>query len=125
MNLRLAITKVGDLLVDGIITIDRGGNKIHNVNLNIPMYQRPYKWAAANATQLLDDIHEAMTENKAIYRVGTLILHENQSQYDIVDGQQRTITFALLFMAFCKLDSEMQCSEIKFLDQKVDVSSDT
>ena len=125
MNLRLAITKVGDLLASGKITTDKDGNEIRGVNLSVPIYQRPYKWSAANATQLLDDILEAMTANKAIYRVGTLILHENQLQYDIVDGQQRTITFALLFKAFCDLHPEMSFLNVNLLGQKVDVSSNT
>lgn len=52
--------------------------------------------------QLLDDILEAENRNKEIYRVGTLILHktiEKEEVYNIVDGQQRTITFALLLTA--------------------------
>ena len=78
MKLRLAITKVGDLLFGEKITMDKDGNEIRDVKLNIPNYQRPYKWSAANATQLLDDMLEAMLANKEIYRVGTLILHDNQ-----------------------------------------------
>ena len=68
--------------------------------LSIPDYQRPYKWTARNAIQLLDDIIEAMNSNKEKYRVGTLILHQQKGdRYDIVDGQQRTITFSLLLTA--------------------------
>ena len=103
--------------------MDKDGNEIRDVKLNIPNYQRPYKWSAANATQLLDDMLEAMLANKEIYRVGTLILHDNQSQYDIVDGQQRTITFSLLFKAFRALHPEQPV--VNFLDRKVDVLSDT
>jgi len=127
MELRLAITKVSDLLFGEKITMDKDGNEIREVKLNIPNYQRPYKWSAANATQLLDDILEAMLANKEIYRVGTLILHDNQSQYDIVDGQQRTITFSLLFKAFSVLypDLEQPVANLKFLDKKVDGLPDT
>ena len=123
MKLRLAITKVGDLLFGEKITMDNDGNEIRDVKLNIPNYQRPYKWSAANATQLLDDMLEAMLANKEIYRVGTLILHDNQSQYDIVDGQQRTITFSLLFKAFRALHPEQPV--VNFLDRKVDILPDT
>ena len=67
------------------------------IKLTIPEYQRPYKWTAKNANQLLDDIEEAMYTNKEVYRVGTLILHlDKEGKYNIVDGQQRTITFSLL-----------------------------
>ena len=68
--------------------------------MTIPEYQRPYKWTAKNANQLLDDIIRAKNENKEVYRVGTLILHvDEKDTYNIVDGQQRTITFALLLKA--------------------------
>jgi len=95
--LKLAITKIGDLLLHDKITQDKDGNPITDINLVIPNYQRPYKWTAKNAIQLLDDIIDAKIENKETYRVGTLILHqEGESTYNIVDGQQRTITFSLL-----------------------------
>lgn len=96
-NLTLAITSIGDLLLSNKITRKMDGKSIDNIRLSIPEYQRPYKWTARNAIQLLDDIIEAKNDNKEIYRVGTLILHkDNDGNYNIVDGQQRTITFALL-----------------------------
>ncbi len=111
-NLKLAITKVGDLLLDDRITQDDKGNFIEGVNLKIPNYQRPYKWTAKNAIQLLDDIVDAKNNNKETYRVGTLILHYEKanSTYNIVDGQQRTITFSLLLSALCT-------DAIKFIEQ--------
>ena len=110
--LKLAITKIGDLLLHDKVTQDKDGNTITDINLVIPNYQRPYKWTAKNAIQLLDDIIDAKNENKETYRVGTLILHqEGESTYNIVDGQQRTITFSLLLKALGVVDS------IKFLEQ--------
>ena len=97
-ELTLALTKVGDLLTNRRITLTWDGSSIENVNLRIPEYQRPYKWTSKNSNQLLDDICDALKDNKELYRVGTLILHHNEDEgkYDIVDGQQRTITFSLL-----------------------------
>lgn len=95
-SLTLAITNIGDLLTGNQITADKNGHPIPDVTLVIPEYQRPYKWTAKNANQLLDDILNAKNENKEVYRVGTLILHKDKKDYNIVDGQQRTITFALL-----------------------------
>ena len=110
--LKLAITKIGDLLLHDKVTQDKDGNTITDINLVIPNYQRPYKWTAKNAIQLLDDIIDAKNENKETYRVGTLILHqEGESTYNIVDGQQRTITFSLLLKALGVVDS------INFLEQ--------
>ncbi|MCX6318707.1 MAG: DUF262 domain-containing protein [Bacteroidetes bacterium] len=100
-NIKLAITKVGDLLFRNSITQDDKGDRMPNIKLKIPHYQRPYKWTAKNAIQLLDDIITAKSDNKETYRVGTLILHydKKDSTYNIVDGQQRTITFSLLLNA--------------------------
>ena len=110
--LTLSITTIGDLLLRQAITNNE--EPIKNVCLNVPIYQRPYKWTARNAIQLLDDIIEAKNSNKERYRVGTLILHKtgDNNKYDIVDGQQRTITFSLLLTALGEKD-------IKFLEQKI------
>ena len=113
-NLKLAISKIGDLLLQNRITQDEKGNYIDGVNLSIPNYQRPYKWTAKNVIQLLDDIVDAKNNNKETYRVGTLILHyeSSNSTYNIVDGQQRTITFSLLLMA-------LGADSLKFMKQSV------
>jgi len=108
--LKLAITRIGDLLLRDKITQDKNGNTITDIELVIPDYQRPYKWTAKNAIQLLDDIVGAKNDNKETYRVGTLILHQEGEAYNIVDGQQRTITFSLLLKA-------LGAYPIKFLEQ--------
>ncbi len=112
-QLRLAIAKIGDLLIHDRITQDNKGNSIENISLQIPNYQRPYKWTAKNVIQLLDDIIAARNFNKETYRVGTLILHQEkdkESNFNIVDGQQRTITFSLLLKALNE-------QNLKFLEQ--------
>lgn len=96
-RLTLGLTKIGDLLLKNRISITDSGDALEGIRLTVPDYQRPYKWTAKHANQLLDDIEEAMYANKEVYRVGTLILYlDEQGRYNIVDGQQRTITFALL-----------------------------
>ena len=75
-NLTLSITTIGDLLLRQTITITDNGEPIKGVKLCVPIYQRPYKWTARNAIQLLDDIIDAKNSNKERYRVGTLILHK-------------------------------------------------
>lgn len=69
-------------------------------NLNIPNYQRPYKWGVRNIQTLLNDIEEAISEATKFsdfkYRIGTIILHKDGETYNIVDGQQRTISFVLI-----------------------------
>jgi len=117
-KLKLAITKIGDLLLSEKITKGEDGKHIPNINLVIPVYQRPYKWDAKNVNQLLDDILDAKNANKETYRVGTLILHRDINEngetiYNIVDGQQRIITFSLLLKA---IESNLP---ISFLEQSL------
>lgn len=120
-KLTLGITSIGDLLLRNRISETDSGNAIEGVKLTIPDYQRPYKWTAKNANQLLDDIEEAMNSNKEVYRVGTLILHcDKDGKYYIVDGQQRTITFSLLLD--CLVDDKEQ-NPISFLNQKLSNNS--
>lgn len=115
--LQLAITKIGDLLLRNTISQNAEGKPINAIKLVIPPYQRPYKWTTKNAIQLFDDIIEAKNQNKEAYRVGTLILHfdANKNTYNIVDGQQRTITFSLLLMALNKGGGD----DISFLSQSL------
>lgn len=67
-------------------------------NLKIPEYQRPYKWTKKNVNNLIDDI--ISNKDKSEYRLGTLVLHENEeTNLDIVDGQQRIVTLMLILYA--------------------------
>jgi uncharacterized protein with ParB-like and HNH nuclease domain len=69
--------------------------------LKIPEYQRPYKWTIKNVNQLIDDI--LFHSNKSAYRLGTLVIHgeinDGKNILNIVDGQQRTLTLALIAYA--------------------------
>lgn len=113
-GLILGVSSIGDLLYRSRIAKTGKDAPIENIKLKIPEYQRPYKWTAKNANQLLDDIEEALNNNKEVYRVGTLILHfdAKDQSYNIVDGQQRTITFSLLLKCLSDRD-------IPFLSQKL------
>ena len=67
-------------------------------SLSIPDYQRPYKWNEKNVNQLIDDICYYNSMSKSAYRLGTIVIHHD-NKYDlhnIVDGQQRTLTLALI-----------------------------
>jgi uncharacterized protein with ParB-like and HNH nuclease domain len=90
MNNKIEIKSVSDLL-----SIKK---------LNIPSYQRPYKWSTKNLSELFDDIDEAMTKQREKrisdfkYRIGTILLHNNEESntFDVIDGQQRIISLLLL-----------------------------
>ena len=92
------------------------------LNLVIPSYQRPYKWTEKNIRELILDIQKGIEDaNKHPnfkYRVGTVILYqENDTKpYEIVDGQQRILSFLLLKLC---LSPNFTCSLLsaKFSDK--------
>lgn len=83
------------------------------LDLVIPSYQRPYKWTEKNIRELILDIQKGIEDAKQYpnfkYRVGTVILYqENDTKpYEIVDGQQRILSFLLLKLC---LNPDFTCS---------------
>lgn len=77
-------------------------NELLQMEIDIPDYQRPYKWMIKNIEELLDDISTAIDDAGKYrtpfkYRIGTIILHKNDhGVLDIVDGQQRIISLLLV-----------------------------
>ena len=108
---RQALGGTEDILGDRkamVITIPQ----LLKMNLCIPEYQRPYKWEKDNVWDFMDDIKRMVIDKKTPenawtnlpYRMGSIILHKEKSAdgtcvYNIVDGQQRTLTFILLAFA--------------------------
>ncbi|WP_350576401.1 DUF262 domain-containing protein [Pseudomonas sp. HY2-MNA-CIBAN-0224] len=72
--------------------------------LDIPQYQRPYKWTGKNINQLFSDI--AIHKDKSAYRLGTIVFHQEGETKNIVDGQQRTISLLLAARALIQRSKE-------------------
>lgn len=94
-----------------IVSVDQ----LLKMRLDIPAYQRPYKWTIRNMEELLGDISNAIVDADRYrvdfkYRVGTIILHKNGKVFDIVDGQQRIISLVLLSLY---LNDKFQCNILK------------
>lgn len=71
--------------------------EVFQLPLSIPNYQRIYCWDENNVKCLLEDVFEHIGLNISTpYRLGTIILHSHDGIYDIIDGQQRLVTLALL-----------------------------
>jgi uncharacterized protein with ParB-like and HNH nuclease domain len=91
--------------------------------LKIPEYQRPYKWKAKNVIQLLDDVWNSKINNKKSYRIGTVILHKDSTDINIVDGQQRLVTITLVLRYLFsdkneKINLPLLHSEFPHIDSK-------
>lgn len=70
-----------------------------DVKYSVPKYQRDYSWTSSlELNELWNDIITAYRDQKE-YFMGTLLLAKQEKEnecYDIVDGQQRTVSFMLL-----------------------------
>ncbi len=85
------------------------GSIIKNKDLKVPIHQRPYSWEQDNVEALLNDIKLNFNEDE--YFLGTIVLTENGSINEIVDGQQRITTVSLLYACIRDLFSEDKDSE--------------
>ena len=91
-------------------------------DLRIPSYQRPYKWGAKNITDLILDIQKSIEDGRKYphfkYRVGTVILYRasDTEPYEVVDGQQRLLSFLLLKL-YLQPDFSCALLSTKFSDK--------
>lgn len=94
-----------------------GANKTYIV----PAYQRPYSWRCLGKTdqnnqvnRMWDDVWEFFSENgsdETEYFLGSMVVIQQQEarSFEVVDGQQRLTTLALLFAAMsCFLKSHCE-----------------
>lgn len=91
MNSKIKNQNLDDV---GALTI----KELFEKNLKIPDYQRPYSWKQEQVIDLIEDLLDAYKNKKDNYLVGNMIFHQEESkeEINIVDGQQRTITLALI-----------------------------
>ncbi len=93
-------------------------------HFTVPPYQRPYSWTTAEAAQLLDDVLAATgiggdpAATEPDYFLGTIILIDESGgdlpkgrerdprTFEIVDGQQRLVTLAILAAVLRDLATE-------------------
>ena len=70
-----------------------------NYLFRIPLYQRPYAWTTEQVEELLDDLVNAQGRDaQAPYFLGSIVLikDENKPHSEVVDGQQRLTTLAMI-----------------------------
>jgi uncharacterized protein with ParB-like and HNH nuclease domain len=73
----------------------------------IPVYQRNYDWKTENCKQLYDDLIKVIKNNRRSHFFGSLVSVYNPSgrntEFLVIDGQQRLTTVSLLFLAMYNL----------------------
>ena len=65
----------------------------------IPLYQRNFAWTYNEIEQLLNDVADAVQENRDNYYIGTLVVNKDNDIFKIIDGQQRTTALNLIALA--------------------------
>ena len=78
------------------------------VSYFIPKYQREYIWSKFNWESLFDDIDESIGGHflGSIICINTQLDSHKAAELELVDGQQRTTTISLLYLAIYKYLSE-------------------
>ena len=71
--------------------------EVMKLNLSLPDYQREYCWEDINISNLWNSI--AKIQEGRPFHLGTVILHDYQGSYGIIDGQQRLITLSIMLLA--------------------------
>jgi len=92
------IIEVASCSVDELFSENIPGTTIVG-KLVIPEYQRPYVWGEKQINTLLNDLNdyfENNTSSKSWYYLGSIILHKSNNQLNIIDGQQRITTLAII-----------------------------
>lgn len=99
---------------------------------SIPAYQRPYSWGTEQATTLLDDlvtasasfVPSAKSQTINPYFLGSIVVikQDNESEAEVIDGQQRLTTLSLLLSALRVnfVDPKRQDTFSKFLLEEGD-----
>ncbi|MED4455139.1 DUF262 domain-containing protein [Metabacillus fastidiosus] len=74
----------------------------------IPSYQRGYRWEESQVLNLLDDLEEFMQGNYGkdgvFYCLQPLVVRKRDKGYEVIDGQQRLTTIAII-IAYLKEDA--------------------
>ena len=112
----IVVTSVtADQLFSGdVIDVDKESQNGLKVRLNLPEYQRPYKWSPSDVEALLGDLKAYFTasaemidsqskHDKPLLYLGSVVLHQvtngSETILNIIDGQQRITTLQLICMA--------------------------
>lgn len=73
--------------------------------INIPLFQRAYRWGERNLSEFFDDLNEIVEGRAPAQFLGVLVMVSQSRQigrpavYDVVDGQQRLSTCYLSILA--------------------------
>ena len=98
----------------------------------IPAYQRPYAWELDQASDLLNDLLEALEQQDTsggVYFLGSIVLIKspNEPQSKVIDGQQRltTLTILLGILRDLTTNEEKRIDRRRYIFQKANADLGT
>ncbi|EMM86919.1 PF03235 family protein [Leptospira santarosai str. 2000027870] len=84
------------------------GKVLAEGRLSVPPFQRSYSWEEKQISDLYEDIKEAISHKNEDYFLGSIVvLRKEDSQSEIVDGQQRIATTSIFLSALRDILLEM------------------
>ncbi len=101
-----------------VLTLSEVGQR--NISFSIPSYQRPYVWSTEDVLKLFEDIKDAFLGKEKHYFIGSVLsaLEPNGSDYELIDGQQRTTTLMLFSLAFKATGIKCLLADVAVKDAK-------
>jgi len=99
------------------IELDGIGHTIKDRRLAVPIYQRSYAWEEKHVIDLYDDLLTALRKSEDEYFIGSVVISAGSDRDEVVDGQQRLATIAILISAirdhFYSLDDHERANGIQ------------
>jgi len=78
-------------------------NEIYNstdlVVYEVPIYQRNFAWEKEQIEAMINDVCDAWKAKKETYYIGTLVTHQKEEVFEVIDGQQRLTTIYIILKA--------------------------
>ena len=99
------------------IELDGIGHTLTDKRLSVPLYQRSYAWEDKHVVDLYDDLLTSIRNSDDEYFIGSVVISSGAERDEVVDGQQRLATIAILISAirdhFISIEDEERAIDIQ------------
>jgi hypothetical protein len=93
------------------------GDVLKRYRLKVPPNQREYAWTKSEVTKLLEDITSAISTDEPQHFLGSIVtIRGGKNVFEVVDGQQRLATTALVLAAMRSIVGEKHINLVKLID---------
>ncbi|MCK8624575.1 DUF262 domain-containing protein [Apilactobacillus sp. M161] len=89
---------------------------------NVPFYQRDYAWKREEIVDFWSDLTDVINEEQKSHFFGQVVTYDHSDAQDLIDGQQRITTSAILLAVIKNLSEELLTNELSD-DYKLDLKA--